>query len=212
MAQLVPRYPSSVIKEIEASITGYREGSRDLELELIVRVDETMLNVRELAAYLSLADRVYGRAFELGIYSYAQRPAAQLTITEIRHGSLEFHFVDSLINYFREHPESLIFLYLFLRYGPTGLKDISETVKNLADSYKGVQEGKLAKINRKKVAEDMKNDEILRTLSESQRSDLRRVLRYFEAKEQRNLKPARRLGLKSVREIIIRYRRRQDHR
>jgi len=59
------------------------------ELELVIRIDEKALNVREFAAFLEMLDGVYGRLDPIGFRSYAQRRDEQLFISKVRAGSLE---------------------------------------------------------------------------------------------------------------------------
>ncbi len=55
-------------------------------VELVVKIEDESLNVREFAAYLSLVDRVYGRLTHPGLRSYSQTLRDQVEITEIRKG------------------------------------------------------------------------------------------------------------------------------
>jgi hypothetical protein len=56
-------------------------------LELVVSLPEASGRIRDLAAYLTLMDRFYGRLLAGELHSYSHRRAEQLEYREIRYGS-----------------------------------------------------------------------------------------------------------------------------
>lgn len=219
MNKLVIRLPPDTRSKLELAFTE-GHGFERVELDIVLVLDDGSMSVRELSAYLELADRVYGRTFEKGLISYALQPVAQLRISEVRKGSTEFIIADSVLNFVRDTGSSMIALYLFLKYGPAGLKTLSEAVKNIADARKSYwdvelikasvekthQEAKLAKANRRKIIEEMKMDPLLRDLDEKERAQIRRFLKESEKSEHHLIPSARRFAAHSVKDIVIRLR------
>jgi hypothetical protein len=66
-------------------------------VELVIVIEDERINVRELGAYLSLADRVYGRMTRAGLMSYAHRTYGQLEISEIRKNSIELNIKEVIV-------------------------------------------------------------------------------------------------------------------
>ena len=60
-------------------------------VELVIAIEDERINVREFGAYLSLADRIYGRMTHVGLMSYSHRTYGQLEISERRKNSIEFY-------------------------------------------------------------------------------------------------------------------------
>lgn len=58
------KVPKSAVQALADHLISM-ETSAEKIVELIIRMDEANVNVREFGAYLSLADRVYGRMTEL---------------------------------------------------------------------------------------------------------------------------------------------------
>ena len=114
----------------------------DSYLELVVVIEGENIPAREFAAYLSLIDRLYGRLTREGLSSYAHREWGRLEIAEIHKSELEIIF-----RLLKDHPDvaALVTILIFLRSLPNMFKIVTEGVKNLADSYKSVQEGRLAR-------------------------------------------------------------------
>jgi hypothetical protein len=98
-------------------------------VELVIAIEDERVNVREFGAYLSLADRVYGRMTRAGLMSYSHRPYGQLEISEIRKNSIEL-YIKEVISGFQD-ATLLVILWLFLRHLPSALKTLSESPKIL---------------------------------------------------------------------------------
>jgi hypothetical protein len=111
-------------------------------LELVISIEGENIPAREFAAYLSLIDRLYGRLTQEGLSSYAHREWGRLEIAEIHKSELEIIF-----RLLKDHPDmaALIVILVFLRSLPNMFKIGTEGVKNLADSYKSFEEGRLAR-------------------------------------------------------------------
>ncbi len=115
--------------------------------ELVITIADKDVNVREFAAYLSLMDRIYGRVSPGSLRPYSLTSYMQLRITEIRKGSLELSILEVLSHLRDTFP--FLTLWLFLKYFPIAFKSISESVKNLADAYKSLEEARIVKERRK---------------------------------------------------------------
>ncbi len=66
-------------------------------LELIIKIKDEDVNVRELATYLSLLDRLYGRLSPKGLRSYSRSKNTQLKVSEFRKGSLELEAISKIV-------------------------------------------------------------------------------------------------------------------
>lgn len=182
--------------------------STEATIELVIRIKDKNLKARELGAYLSLADRIYGRLTKEGLKSYALTPNKQLQITQVRQGSLEF-----IIAQIIEHPQvvmPLAILFLFLKYLPGALKGLSEAAKNTADTWKSIADGwksiedaKLARLNRKRLKATMQQDDILKQLDANRLNQLVALLDALQAMESRNLPAPTRFAENQVQSIDL---------
>lgn len=170
-------------------------------IQLTISLEESSLNCREFGAFLSVIDSVYGRITRTNYYSYSHFEHGQLNISEVRKGSTELIVADVITQVIQVTP--YVLLLLFIRYLGIGIKGASEVSKNFADSYKSTQEGKLAKLNQKKILQDMEADENLKDLTSSQRRQLINLLVELENVERKRIPAARRFVQKSVKEVKI---------
>lgn len=200
MSDLPIRIPSSTLHDIASSFLS-PDVSQDSVIELIITVEETNINARELASYLSLMDSIYGRVSRGDFRSYSLNQYVQLEITEIRKGSIEL-VITEILSHFRDS-FPLVILYIFLKYFPSGVKTISESTKNFADSYKSIEDARLVRENRKKLKAEMKRDEVLQHLDNKQINQLSALLASLEMTERRKLPAAMRFGRKYVKAVTI---------
>lgn len=165
--------------------------------DLIIRTDQNDLNVRELSAYLSFVDRMYGRLTPQGLHSYAQRREVQVRFDSIRTGSLEMVISEVVAN--SEGVTRLIILYLLLKHLPTGLA-------TTATAYRDYEEGRLARERRKQLREQVQEDEELAALDRRRKNDLIRFLDTCYQQEQRQTPRVRRFSVKYVQRIVLQFR------
>jgi len=99
METLPVKVPRRALADIAHSFIP-EDTSYEATVELVITIEDSNINVREFAAYLSLIDRVYGRLSSKGLHSYAHTESGQLEITEIRKGSIEL-IVSQLVSEFR---------------------------------------------------------------------------------------------------------------
>lgn len=170
-------------------------------LELVISISDEQISTRELAAYLALIDRVYGRTRPEGLISYSHREYGRLHITEIRKGSTEIIF--QAIYEFKEITAFAILL-LFLRSLPNMFKLSTEGVKYLAEAYKSYEEGRLIRENRRHIRDVIQQDPTLERLDESRRSQLVTLMEALFAEENNNLPAPIRFARKYVKGIFLR--------
>ena len=82
------------------------------------------MKVREIANYLSLVDRFYGRLFARGVYAYGHQDRAQLEFAEIRSGSIEAiirEVIDDITS-----KQNLVIVFLLIKYLPNIIKFVKK--------------------------------------------------------------------------------------
>ena len=203
MSLLPAKVPATALYDLTALFVPSNTPG-DSTVELRIAVSDRGLSVRGFGAYLSMADRVYGRVTEAGLRSYSRTLSRQLRITEVRHGSLEI-VIAEVISHYRE-ATPLAVLWLFLKYLPSATKSLSEIVKNSADAYKSVEsveEARLTRENRKRLREDIKKDEALAKLDTNRVSQLVALLEELQANESRQLSAPIRFAQDEVKSVDL---------
>jgi len=137
--------------------------SGDETFELIIRLTDKNISVRNLAAYLNFIDKAYGRLTPKGIKHYSQTSTYELKITEIRRGSIEIVIADVLSN--TTSIKALIIIGLLLKCLP-------KIIRSILSSYRDYEEARLARIRRKQIKEQMKEDKNLNKLADRQMNRL----------------------------------------
>ena len=170
-------------------------------IRLIIKTNNRDLNVRDFSAYWAMADRVYGRVTEAGLRSYARTPGRQLRISEIRQGSIEVIIAEVIMHYHDAIP--LAVLWLFLKNLPNAMKVLSEAAKNSADAYKSIEDAKLAKINRKRLQDEIKKDDALTNLDQTRIKQIAALLDGLQAVESANLSAPVRFAQEEVQSVEI---------
>ena len=131
-------------------------------LEISIRIADKDLALRDLGAFLEFADRIFGRLSMNGLPSYARREHGHLKISKMQRGSWEL-ILQELISSGYSH--ALLVIYLAIKYLPQGMDSI-------ASSYNHIEQGRLARENRKRIRKEMEQDKELKTLSDSRRNQL----------------------------------------
>lgn len=195
MANITLKLNPSTAKDLSALfITD--EPDEVSQIELRIRLHNTELNVREFGAFLSAIDGVYGRVSRISFVSYAHSAYRQIRISEVRNGSTELIIADTVSQIIQATP--YVVLLLFIRYLGIGIKGLSEVAKNFGESYKSLHEGRLAKLNVKRMMDDMETDEVLKNLNSAQRRQLIRLIADLENAERKRVPAARRFAKKSL--------------
>ena len=169
-----------------------RSGKTVLGLHIVIR--DRRIIARQFAAYLGLADRVYGRLVFGSLKRYARRRNEHFTISEIRRGSLVLvvrEVLDTLTS-----PAGLILTGLALKYLP-------EVIKAPAVAYRDYQQAKLHRAERRRLEARASIDEDLGKLSVTELNQLTRVLTKIYDIEQSKLLSAQQFAIRSVIEVRI---------
>lgn len=117
-----------------------------------------------MVAYLGFADRTYGRIAAGSLARYRRQRRVQLTIGEVRQGSMLLVIREAANAVFSAH--GLILTGLALKYLP-------DLVRAPATSYRDYQEGRLIRAKRERLAHRVASDKLLRELT---RKDLSQIL------------------------------------
>jgi len=161
------------------------ETPRGTVVELVITIGDEGINVREFGAYLSLADRIYGRMTHAELMSYSHRTYGKLEISEIRQNSIELYIKEAISGFQDATP--LIILWLFLKHLPSAIKTISESSKNFADGYKSYEEVALVRENRRRLREEFRQDENLQKLDDRRLNQVVVLLEALQTHESRQL-------------------------
>jgi hypothetical protein len=202
MENLPARVPHTLLPNLVAAFVPEDTPAGSV-VELVITIEGEDILAREFAEYLSLIDRLYGRLSPDGIMSYAHRDEERLRIAEIHKSELEIIF---RILHGHWGTAALIAILLFLRSLPNMFKVTTEGIKTLADAYKSYEEGKLARENRKKIRETIKQDSALVNLDDSRKGQLTRLLDALAMIESTNLPAPIRFARRQVKSVIIRVR------
>ena len=125
-----------------------------LQLKIVFKSED--VNLRELAAYLLLIDRCYGRSIsENGLATYSHRRSEQLVARTLRAGSIETELVELALS---PNGLALTALWLLLKYMPPVIKALPEGAKQLAEAYNAYEDGRLKRENRRQLRNQIKND------------------------------------------------------
>ncbi len=170
-------------------------------VELRIAFRSEMVVARDLAAYLEIIDRVFGRFESESLLQYSLKKDEHLRISKIQSGSVEL-LLKALASNGGE-VTFLVVLGLFLKYLP-------EIFRSAAASFKDYQEGAMLREQRRQLHEKTKADRELSTLDDKRRRQLVALLDTLYGQEHRRLPAARRFAQKSVNEIKIGIAERRD--
>jgi hypothetical protein len=114
---------------------------------ITINISNEKFTIRELASYLNLIERIFGRMFPSGLKSYSQQPNEHLEIFEIRSGSWEIKVVEFISENSQLIP---IFAYYLI------LKALPLFLRNISSAYYNYEEGRLVRAKRKFMEEKFK--------------------------------------------------------
>ena len=163
-------------------------------LELIIRLQGENISLRQLAAYMNFIDKAYGRLTPKGISYYSRSSKYELKVTEIRHGSLEIVIANLLSD--PEAIKSIVVVGLLLKYMP-GI------IKSALSAYRDYEEGRLARIQRQQIKEQIEKDSDLKKLKKGQINQLSKFFDLMYGKDIRNLPRAHKFSKETVIEVKI---------
>lgn len=158
-------------------------------LKLSIRISDEDISIRDLAAFLDLTDRMYGRLSENGLLSYAHRERDHVQISRLRKGSWQLELIEILGSV----PSfTLVLIGIILKYLPT-----------LAEGYNNVQQGRLADQRRKQIREQLRQDEHLANIDTRKLSDISNQIDQLLEKDKDLLHRASRFAEKDLLEVEI---------
>ena len=135
------------------------------EVDLIISLENTNVSLRDFSAFLLLIDHFFGRTYRKGFLSYSLTEDVHLRAAEIRSGSIEI-IIEQIIKYL---PVSqAIYFYLLIKYLPSALKSLSESFLNTSDALYTFEKTRLVRRMRKDLRKELKDDEILESLSDEE--------------------------------------------
>ena len=161
----------------------------DGKLQLIIGLRTKEISIRKFAAYLNFIDKTFGRLTPEGITSYSKTSKYELKIAEVRLGSWEIIITNLLSN--TASINALIVVGLLLKYLP-GI------IKSSFSSYRDYEEGRLARIRRQQIKEQIKEDEKLSQLEKRHINQLSQTLDILYEVEIRDLSKARKFSKETV--------------
>jgi len=173
-------------------------------LELIISIEQTKLNIKELSRYLELIYRIDGFLSELTLFEYSHRPQAQIEIDEIRFGSWEL-VIKELFN--SSGAERLVLLGLSLRYLPkimNGFMDVALKYIDYQDKREDYLEKKERRKFRKSIRDAISEDAELNSIDKQTKEKIVDFLDELYIKNSNHLPAASRFASKSVKETKLR--------
>jgi len=199
MKNLPIKTPDSALKDLRAAFIP-PDTPADSFVELSIRIADEDLTIRDLSAFLDLIDRIYGRLSEKGLPSYARREYGHLKISKLQKGSWELLLQEVITS---GYSYSLLIILLAVKYLPPAIQSI-------ATAYNQVEQGRLARANRKRIRAEMENDEHLSSLSKERRNQLSELIEYLHEKEKERLHRAIRFTKKRLLSINVRVKRKDE--
>lgn len=196
MKNLPVKTPVSALKDLRDVYVPV-DVPRGAYLELSIRIADEDLTIRDLSAFLDFIDSIYGRLSEKGLHSYARREYGHLKINKLQKGSWELLLQEIITS---GYSYSLIVILLAVKYLPPA-------VQSIAAAYNQVEQGRLARANRKRIKAEMEKDENLAALSKERRNQLSELVEYLHEKEKERLHRAIRFTRKRLLSIKVRVKR-----
>lgn len=181
----VPRTALSDLREL----TLPKELPSDAVAQLVIRVNDESISVRDWAAYLNLVDRMYGRLTTDGLLSYALTTPKHLEIEKVRRGSLEIILQEVASNI------DVVTVFLIIRY----------VLKYLPDAYVKYERGRYTRMRRKRLRQQMQQDKELAALEKRRQNQLIEFMDRLMERERRQLPRAKRFSAESVLEVVMRF-------
>ncbi len=170
-------------------------------IDVVVTLDESDLNLRNLSRFLQLVDQSYGRLVLGDLKKYAWDKETQLKISRMEAGSWELTL--SQILSIVPDPTGIIIIYLLLKYLPKGFQNTASAISKLATAYNEIEQGRLARVNRKILRAQLANDEELKGLSIKHQAQVAEVIDKLIRQDPGISNAAQRFSEKSVREVRI---------
>jgi len=159
----------------------------DGSLNLAIRISAENIVARDFSAFLDLLDRIYGRS-RRDFRSYSLRKNDHFEFVRCKHGSWELIAEQALGVATSSSP--LIVMWLALKYLPSAVLSVSS-------AYNQYEQGRLARISRQKIREEMRRMGDLDKLTSSQRAEIARMVERISQQEALIMPRVRRFMAKS---------------
>ena len=173
-------------------------------LQLRIRLDNRHLNAKELSDVLEFIYRIDGKSRLEGFNSYSKTKRNQLRISEIKGGSIEL-IIDSIYNSLS--PQTLILIWLALKYLPNlfssvsgALLNFSQALKNYGDYQKATLE---VRRGRKEIRNLTRDDTELSELDKPTQEKLVKVLEEIYRDSPKQVSGAKHLLKSKLKEIRL---------
>ena len=161
----------------------------DERLQLIIGLRTKKISIRKFAAYLNFIDKAFGRLTPEGINTYSKTSKYELKIAEVRFGSWEIIIANLLSD--PASIKALILVGLLLKFLP-GI------IKSSLTSYRDYEEGRLARVRRQQIKEQIMENEKVSRLADRHINQLSQLLDILYAMDKRNLSKARKFSKETV--------------
>ena len=201
------KYKSSTSNIIGSNLLrNFLQGGDNKEgyLELIISLEHTKINIKELSSYLELIYRVDGFLSDLTFVEYSHLPQVQIEIDEIRFGSWEI-VIKELVS--SVDAEKLVLVGLSLKYIPNimnSLMDVGLKYIEYKNKNEDFLEKKERRIFRKSIRDAITNDEELNSVDKKTKEKVINLLEKIYMKNSNHLPASRRFVSKSVKGIKLR--------
>lgn len=178
----------------------FQQDSDGSDYDLIITLSNTDISFRELGSFLITIDDFYGRFYKKGFLSYAKTHKAHLKASEIRQGSIEI-IVQEILKKLSIH--DTIYFFLMIKYLPVVVKEGSEVLKNLTESFHNYENAQLVRLQRKSLSKELRKDEILENLTEEEIRKLNRNLTAKYPNDKKKLKTASKFASQKLLSVKI---------
>jgi len=175
MSSLPVPISSSLVRSVAMSILpGIDQAHIDSKICLTVRIRSTNIVARDFAAFLELLDHLYGRSCKDDFRSYARSERGHFTFSKCRQGSWELIAERALGLASGSSP--FVIIWLALKYLPSATPALSS-------AYNQYEQGRLTRINRQRIREEVKRDVELSRLTPTQRAEVARIIENISKQE-----------------------------
>jgi len=196
-----PYLPKAAAKGLAAHLlTG--EPKAGVSIELVITLDDRDLNLRDLSKYFQLIDRAYGRLVVGDLKKYAWKRRSQLKVARIEKGSWELVLAEA-VSKLGDHT-GILLTYLLVKYLPHAAERSAAALSHLATAYNSLEQGKLARANRRQLRKQIQADSALQGLPDIEQRQLAEVLDQLIRETPGISKGAQRLSEESVMSVRIR--------
>ncbi len=170
-------------------------------IQVTIRIKEDNVSVRDMSAFLELIDHIYGRLTQVGFQTYARRTYGYLSFSKIRKGSWEL-VLETVLRHLKQS-EILIVIWLAIKYLP-------HVLQAGATAYNQYEQARLARENRKRIRQEMEEEEELRSLPTHRRKQLATLLEILFSRETDKLPRAKRFAKRSIKDVQIEIQRKKE--